>query len=44
METRGFPRLATRAERGRVLDGFAAASAKLGPSLRLGSSGEMINP
>jgi poly-gamma-glutamate synthesis protein (capsule biosynthesis protein) len=43
METRGFPRLASRAERGRVLDGFAVASAKLGPSLRLGSSGEMIN-
>lgn len=43
METRGFPRLASAAERRIVLEGFAAASAKLGPSLRLGSNGELIS-
>lgn len=42
METRGLPRLANTGERKAVLDGFAAASAKLGASLRLGPGGVAI--
>ncbi len=42
METRGFPRLASTPERQAILEDFAARSALLGPSLRVGANGEAI--